>query len=120
MPLQSKKEKSAIRNRDDRKESHGSLLHDVAVDDLNHDQSAVVGHDIEGLSLDIGILIGTPPQILPGQFGITSSLGLLSDRLDGLGAIDRFLSASYTGQTMDRMMRSAMEFFPGIRFEEEG
>lgn len=34
--------------------------HDVAVDDLDHDQSAVVGHDIEGLGLDIGVVQGAP------------------------------------------------------------
>lgn len=69
---------------------------DVGVDDLHHHHSAIVGHHVEGLSLNIGILIGTPPQVVLGQLGIRGLLSLLGDRLNGLGAIDGLLSARNT------------------------
>lgn len=66
----------------------------VAVDDLDHDQCPVVGHDVEGLSLNIGILVRFPAQVIPGHEGIGGLDRLLGDRLDGLGAIDGLLRAN--------------------------
>lgn len=66
---------------------------DVAIDNLDHCKSALVGHDIEGLSLDAGILVCPPFQIVLGQFGVGGGLGLFGDGLDGVGAIDGFLRA---------------------------
>lgn len=74
--------------------------HDIAVDDLNHCQSAIIAHRIKGLGLDIGVLEGAPPQILLRELSKTSSFSLLSDGLDGFGTVDRFLRAGNTGQTV--------------------
>jgi len=93
-------ENSKVSDMDYYRERYKACSHDIAVDDLNHRQSAIITHRIEGLGLDIGVLEGAPPQILLGEFGITSSFGLLSDGLDGFGAVDRFLRAGNTGQTV--------------------
>lgn len=70
----------------------------VAVDDLDHGQSAVVGHGVKGLGLGIGVLVGAPPQVVLGQFGVGGLLGLLGDGADGIGAIFGFLGAGDGGQ----------------------
>jgi len=72
----------------------------VAVDDLDHDQIAAVGHDVVGSSLHICVLVGLPSQIILGQDGVGSLGGLLGDGLDGLGAIDGFLRAHGRGQAV--------------------
>lgn len=79
--------------------SSRQLLHNVAVDDLDHDQSTVVGRDIKCLSLHVGVLVGLPPQVLLGHFSETNSLCLLRNRLDGIWAIFWFLGTGDTGQT---------------------
>lgn len=76
----------------------------VAVNDLDEDQIAAVGYDVEGSSLHIGILVGLPSQILLGQNGVGSLGGLLGDGLDGLGAIDGFLRAHGRGQAVDLVL----------------
>lgn len=85
--------------------SDRQFSHDIAVNDLYHDQSAVIGHDIESLGFDIGVLVSPPTQVILCHFGITSSLGLLSNGLDRIGAILWLLGASNTGQTGDRTRR---------------
>lgn len=71
----------------------------VAVDDLDHEQVSVISHDVESLSLDIGVLVGLPAQLILGQDGVGSLAGLLSDGLDGLGAIDGLLRADGRRET---------------------
>lgn len=66
-------------------------LRNVAVDQLNHDQCSVVSHDVEGLGLDVGVLVGLPAQIILGQDSVGGLLSLLGDRLDGIRAIDGLL-----------------------------
>lgn len=39
---------------------------DVAVNNLNHNQGTIIGHNVKGLSLDIGIVIGTPAKVFLG------------------------------------------------------
>lgn len=72
----------------------------VAVDDLNHDQCPVVGHDVEGLSLDVGVLVRLPLQVLFGQDGIGGFRSLSGNRLNGLGAIDGLFRANGRGETV--------------------
>lgn len=80
----------------------------VAVDDLNHDQIAAVGHDVEGSSLDICVLVGLPFQLVLGENGVGSLLaGLLGDGLDGFGAIDGFLRAHGRGQAVEELATTA-------------
>lgn len=74
---------------------------DVAVDDLDHHQRAIISHNIVCLSLYIGVLVGTPPQVVLGELGVRGILSLLlGDRLDGFRAIYRFLRARNGGQTI--------------------
>lgn len=80
--------------------------HDVAVNDLGHDESAIIGHNIKCLRLDIGIVIGPPTEVLLGQFGIGGRLGLLGNRPNGFGAIDGFLSAGNGGKTSEYVSNS--------------
>jgi hypothetical protein len=87
----------------------------VAVDDLHHDQIATVGHDIKGLSLNIGILISAPPQVVLGQLGIGGLLGLLGDRLNGLGAIDGLLSARNTCEATYSMVNQYGRYYTSKR-----
>lgn len=74
-------------------------LHNVAVDHLDEDHCPVVCHDVEGLGLDIGVGVCAPAQKVLVHLGIWSSLSLLRNRLDGLGAIDRLLGAHHGGET---------------------
>lgn len=74
------------------------LLHNVTVDNLNHDQSSVVGHGIKCLSLHVGVLVGLPPQVFLGHLSKPNSLCLLRNRLDGIRAIFGFLGTGDTGQ----------------------
>lgn len=64
---------------------------------MDHGQHTVVGHDVEGLRLDIGVLVGAPFEVVLGQFPIRGLLGLLRDRLDGIGAIDGLTGACDVG-----------------------
>lgn len=70
----------------------------VAVDHLNENQGPVVCHDVESLCLHIRVLVCLPSQVVLGQDGVGSLSGLLSDRLDGLGAVDRLLRAHRRGE----------------------
>lgn len=72
----------------------------VAVDQLDHNQGPIVGHDVKGLSLDIGILIRLPFQVLFRQLGVRSVRSLPGDRLDRLRAIDRLLRANGRRETV--------------------
>lgn len=72
-------------------EMHPINLRNVAVDQLDHNQCTVVGHDVEGLGFDIGVLVGLPAQIILGEDSVRGLLSLLGDRLDGIRAIDGFL-----------------------------
>lgn len=74
-------------------------LHNVAVDHLDEDHCAVVRHNVKGLGLDIGVGVCAPAQQVLVRLRIRSSLGLLRNRLDGLGAIDRLLGAHHSGET---------------------
>ena len=72
---------------------------DVAVNDLGHDQSAVVGHDGKGLGLDIGVLVGAPAQVVLVQLGIGSAFGLTGNGANGAGAVFGLLSANGVCET---------------------
>jgi hypothetical protein len=50
---------------------------DVAVDDLDHHQRAIISHNIVRLSLYIGVLVGTPPQVVLSELGVRGILSLL-------------------------------------------
>lgn len=71
----------------------------VAVDDLDHDQRPVVSHDVEGLSLHIGVLVSLPAQVILRHDRKGRLSGLLGDRLNGLGPIDGLLRAHGRRQT---------------------
>lgn len=72
----------------------------IAVDDLNHDQSAVVGHDVKGLCLHIGVLVRLPSQHVLVEDSVGGLCSLLGDRSDRLGAVDRFLRAHRSRETV--------------------
>lgn len=74
-------------------------VHNVAVDNLYHHERAIVGHDIECLGFDIGILVGAPPQVVFGQDSVGRLLCLLCNGPDGFGAIDGFLRSSNACET---------------------
>lgn len=78
--------------------STGNHPRNVAVDDLNHGQLAIVGHHIEGLRLDIRVLVGTPAQVVPGEHSVGDLFGLLGNRADGVGTVFGLLGASNSGQ----------------------
>lgn len=71
----------------------------VAVDHLDEDQGPVISHDVESLSLHIGVLVGLPFQVLLGEDSVRGFGSLLSDRLNGFRAVDRFLRAHRRGET---------------------
>jgi hypothetical protein len=75
------------------------FLHNVTVDNLDEHHCPIVGHDVEGLGLDIGVRVCAPAQNLLIHIGEGSGLGLLRNRLDSLWAIDRLLGAHYGGET---------------------
>lgn len=64
---------------------------------MDHGQYAVVGHDVESLRLDIGVLVGSPFEVVLDQFPKRDLLRLLRDRLDGTGAIDGLPGACDVG-----------------------
>jgi hypothetical protein len=63
------------------------LLHDIAVDGLDHGDTSAVGDDIKGLGLDVGAADDFPGEMVSGQFGEGGVFGLLGDGVDCLGAI---------------------------------
>ena len=74
-------------------------IHNVAVNNLYHHERAIVSHDVECLGLDIGILVGAPPQVVFGQDSVGRLLRLLRNGSDGFGAIDGFLRSSNACET---------------------
>lgn len=86
----------------------------VAVDDLDHEQVPVVGHDVEGLGLHIGVLVSLPALLVLGQDGVRSLGGLLGDRLDGLGAIDGLLRADGRRETARHRFGSVTMIIPPL------
>lgn len=79
----------------------------VAVDDLDHNQIATVSHDVEGSSLNIGVLVSLPFQGVLGQDSVGSLAGLLGDGLNGFGAIDGLLRAHGRGQAVEELATTA-------------
>ena len=65
---------------------------DIVVYDLEEANMASVRKEIEGLRLDIGVVQRLPFQVLLGQLGESRVACILSNRLDGLRAIDGLLS----------------------------
>ena len=65
----------------------GADAEDVAEDDLDEAQLAVVGGHVEGLGLHVGRVHDLPPEVVLGEFGEGHILGLLLDGLDGFRAI---------------------------------
>jgi hypothetical protein len=58
---------------------------DVAEDDLNETELAVVGGHVESLGLDVGGVHDLPAEVIFGELGVGHAL--LCDGLDGLGAV---------------------------------
>ena len=79
-------------------------LRNVGVDDLGKGELATVRHQVEALRLDAGRLHGRPFQVISGGFGIRSGLGLLSNRPDGLGAVDRLFGAGDISQSTSKLL----------------
>ena len=71
----------------------------VVVDDLQEANVAGVGHEVEGLRLDIGVVDDLPLEVLLGQLGVGRVAGVLADGLDGLGAVLGLLRAGNDGKT---------------------
>jgi hypothetical protein len=65
----------------------GADAEDVAEDDLDEAQLAVVGVHVEGLGLHVGRVHDLPAEVVPGELGEGHILGLLRDGLDGFGAV---------------------------------
>ena len=63
----------------------GADAEDVAEDDLDEAELAVVGGHVEGLGLDVGGVHDLPAEVILGELGVGHAL--LCDGLDGLGAI---------------------------------
>lgn len=80
--------------------SRGRCLHNVTVDHLNENHSPVVGHDVEGLGLDISVGVCAPAQNFLVDLAEGSGLSLLRHRLDSIWAIDRLLGAHDGGETV--------------------
>lgn len=65
----------------------GADAEDVAVDDLDEAEAAVVGGHVEGLGLDVGRVHDLPAEVVFCELGVGDILGLLCDGLDGFGAV---------------------------------
>jgi len=63
----------------------GADAEDVAEDDLDEAELAVVGGHVEGLGLDVGGVHDLPAEVILGELGVGHTL--LCDRLNGLGAV---------------------------------
>ena len=63
----------------------GADAEDVAEDDLDEAELAVVGGHVEGLGLDVGGVHDFPAEVIFGELGVGHAL--LCDGLDGLGAV---------------------------------
>ena len=63
----------------------GADAEDVAEDDLDEAELAVVGGHVEGLGLDVGGVHDLPAEVILGELGVGHAL--LCDGLDGLGAV---------------------------------
>lgn len=88
---------------------HGESLRNVRVDNLGKSELATVRHEVEALRLDASRLHGGPFQVISGGYGIGSGLGLLGDRLDGLGAIDRLLGTGNIGQPRNKLLENCVQ-----------
>ena len=88
-------------------------LRNVRVDDLGKGELAAVRHKVKALRLNASRLHGMPFQVVPGDLGVRGSLGLLSDRLDGLGAVDRLLGTGDIGQTAGKFVRGLRPAYSG-------
>lgn len=73
----------------------------IAVDDLDGRSRGlrILRKEIENLRLHAGMIQRLPLQVLSLQFRVGRRLGLFRDRLDGRGAIDRFMGASHMGKS---------------------
>lgn len=71
--------------------THLSLLngrsHDIAVDDLDQADAAIIADYVKGLGLDIGAVHNLPGHVIFGELGIGRVGGLLGYGLDSLRAI---------------------------------
>lgn len=88
----------------------GRSLRHITIDDLGDSEVTGFGGEVEGLRLDVGRVQALPPEVVPGQLGVGSLLGLLCDGLDGSGAIDGLLRPGDVRQPR-RVSRSA----PGVQ-----
>jgi len=75
-------------------------VRDIAVDDLSHGDMTAICGDVEGLRLDTGVGKSSPFQVVPRQLGVRHGLGLLSDGVNGRGAIDGFLGSGDVGEPL--------------------
>lgn len=89
-------------------------LRNVRVDDLGKGELAAVRHEVEALRLDASRLHGLPFQVILGGLGIGSRLGLLGDRLDSLGAVDRLLGAGDIGQPTSKLLEVCVQRMVGV------
>lgn len=71
---------------------------DVVVDNLEEANVASVRVEVEGLGLNVGVVECLPLQILLGQLGEGRVACVLSNRLDGLRAVDGLLGTGDGGQ----------------------
>jgi hypothetical protein len=63
----------------------GADAQDVAENDLDETELAVVGSHVEGLGLDVGGVHDLPAKVILVELGVGHAL--LCDGLDGLGAV---------------------------------
>ncbi len=70
---------------------------DVVINNLKEADVASVRVEVESLGLDVGVIESLPFQVLFGQFGEGRVACILSDRMDGLGAIYGFLGTGNGG-----------------------
>lgn len=90
------------------------ILRNVRVDDLGKGELAAVRHEVKALRLDASGLHGLPFQVILGGFGIGSRLGLLGDRPDSLGAVDRLLGAGDIGQPTSESLEVCVQRMAGV------
>lgn len=83
-------------------------IRNIAIDDLEKSDVAVLAKDVDGLGLDRRRVHGLPLQVLTLDLGEGRLLGLDGDRLDGLGAIDGLLGAGDIGQPRARVFQSSV------------
>lgn len=83
---------------------HCSLLRNVAVNNLRHSESALIGEEVKGLRLDVGPFHLLPLQIVAADFGVGSLFGFFSHRSDGGRAVDGLLRAGDIGDPADKVV----------------